>query len=130
VDVPPGATVTSARLEVTSLTTQWNQLAFEMAAEASTSSAPFTTTARPSQRVLLGPRVPHDSDARWVAGVVALGDISTLVQAVVAQPEWAAGRPLTLVLRGTGGAWARKQVASAEGGAAAAPRLVVTYTLP
>ena len=128
--VPPGATVTSARLEVTSLTTQWNQLAFEMAAEASTSSAPFTTTARPSQRVLLGPRVPHDSDAPWVAGVVALEDISTLVQAVVAQPGWAAGRPLTLVLRGTGGAWARKQVASAEGGAAAAPRLVVTYTVP
>ena len=109
--------------------TQWNWVAFELAAEASTNSAPFTAGARPSQRTLLAPRVAHASDTQWLAGsTVALEDISTLVGAVVQQPGWVAGRPLTLVLRGTGGAWSRKHVASREAGAATAPRLVVTYT--
>jgi hypothetical protein len=131
VSIPAGATVTAARLEVSAATTQWNRVAFEAAAEASTNSAPLTAAARPSQRVLLAPRVTHDSDTQWLAGsTVALGDISALVGAVVQQPGWAAGRPLTLVLRGTAGAWSRKQVASREAGAATAPRLVVTYTTP
>jgi hypothetical protein len=131
VTIPAGATVTAARLEVSATTTQWNRVAFEAAAEASTNSAPLTASSRPSQRVLLAPRVTHDSDTQWLAGsTVALGDISALVGAVVQQPGWAAGRPLTLVLRGTAGAWSRKHVASREGGAATAPRLVVTYTTP
>lgn len=131
VSIPAGATVTSARLEFVPTTTQWSQLSFEIAAEASTSSAPLTSAARPSQRSLLPPRIDHESNAQWLAGSrFALEDVSALVQAVVAQPGWTAGRPMTLILRGTGSAWARKQVASAEAGAATAPRLVVTFSSP
>jgi hypothetical protein len=129
--VPAGATITAARIEVTAATTQWNSVAFEFAAEAAGNSAAFSTASRPSQRTLLIPRVTHSSDVQWTAGTrYALNDISAVIQAVVNQPAWAAGQALGVVVRGTAGAWARKFIASAEGGAAAAARLVVTYTVP
>ena len=129
VTIPAGATVTSAHLEVTALTTQWTAMAFEMGAEGSANSAGFSATAPPSQRTLVGPRVPHSSNAQWVAGTrYALEDMSAVVQAVVQQPGWASGQALSLVLHGTGGAWSRKHAASAENGPATAPRLVVSYT--
>ena len=74
--------------------TQWNTVGFEFAAEAAGNSAAFSAASRPSQRTLLVPRVPHASDAQWVSGTrYALEDISAIVQAVVSQPAWAAGRP-------------------------------------
>ena len=128
VSIPAMATVTAAHLEITPATTQWNALAFETAAEASSNSAPFSSAAKPSQRVLLAPRVQHASDVQWTAGNrVSLEDISALVQAAVQQPGWA-GQALTVLLKGTGGAWGRKAVQAAESGSAVAPRLVVTYT--
>ncbi len=130
VAIPAGATITSAHVELSAVATQWNQLAFEVAVEASIDSAPFTDVNRPSQRPLLAPRVFHSSDAQWVAGArYALDDIPALVQAAVQQPGWA-GQSLTVVLRGTGSPWARKFIASADNGPGAAPRLVVTYRLP
>lgn len=130
VTIPAGAIVTSAYVEVGVVATQWNQVTFEQAVEAAVDSAPFSAASRPSQRLLLTPRVPHSSNAQWLAGSrYALDGIQTLVQAAVQQPGWA-GRSLTVVLRGTGGAWARKFIAGAERGAATAPRLIVTYRMP
>ena len=127
VTIPAGATITAAHLEVNAATTQWTAMAFEMAAEASVNSLPFSTSSRPSQRTLLAPRVVHASDAQWVSGTgYSLEEIRTLVQAAVQQPGWA-GQALTIVVRGTGNPWARKHLFSAEGGSATAPRLVVTY---
>ncbi len=129
VTIPAGATVTAARVELTAAATQWNAVQFEFAAEAAGNSAPFSTTSRPSQRTLLAPRVAHASDAQWVAGTrYALDDITAVIQAAVSQPAWASGQALSVIVRGTGGAWARKFISSVEGGAAVAPRLVVTYT--
>jgi hypothetical protein len=104
---------------------------FEFAAEAAGNSAAFSAASLPSGRTLLVPRVTHTSDAQWVSGTrYALEDISAIVQAAVSQPAWAAGQALSVIVRGTGGAWARKFISAAEGGAANAPRLVVTYTTP
>ncbi|MGE0125482.1 MAG: Calx-beta domain-containing protein [Vicinamibacterales bacterium] len=129
VSIPAGATVTAARLELTAAATQWNSVAFEIAAEAAGHSAAFSAASRPSQRTLLVPRVVHASDAQWIAGTrYALDDITSVVQAAVSQPAWASGQALSVIIRGTGGAWARKFISSVEGGAAVAPRLVVTYT--
>ena len=129
VTIPAGATVTSARIELVAAMTQWNAVGFEFAAEAAGNSAAFSAASRPSQRTLLVPRVAHASDAQWVSGTrYALEDISAIVQAVVSQPAWAAGQALSVIVRGTGSAWARKFISAAEGGAANAPRLVVTYT--
>ena len=131
VTIPAGATITSARVELTASATQWNSIAAEFGAEASGNSAPFSATSRPSQRTLVVPRVAHASNVQWVSGTrYALDDIAAVIQAVVNQPAWISGRPLSVVVRGTAGAWARKFVGSAEGGASVAPRLVVTYTVP
>ena len=101
--IPAGATVTSARIELTAAMTQWNTVAFEFAAEAAGNSAAFSAASRPSQRTLLVPRVTHTSDAQWVSGTrYALEDISAIVQAAVSQPAWAAGQALSVIVRGTG----------------------------
>jgi len=131
VTLPPGATITAAQLELTAAATQWISLNYEFAAEAAASSAPFSTTSRPSQRALLAPRVVHASNVQWVTGTrYPLDSLTPLLQAVVDQPGWTSGNALALVLRGTGQAWARKHARAFEAGAAFAPRLVVSYTLP
>ena len=103
-------------------------MGFEFGADATANSAAFTATSRPSQRTLLAPRVAHSSNAQWVANTwYLLDEIAPILQAVVAQPGWAAGNAVSLVLRGTGSAWGRKYARAFEAGAATAPRLVVTY---
>jgi Calx-beta domain/Bacterial Ig domain len=128
VSVPGGATIVSAHLEVNADATQWNSIAFEFAAEAAAHSAVFSSTSRPSQRVLLAPRVNHASNAQWLANTwYGLNDIAPLVQGVVSQGGWNAGNALSLVMRGTANPWARKFARSFEANPAQAPRLVVTY---
>jgi hypothetical protein len=131
VSIPTAATIVAARLELMSTSTQWLSIAVELAAEASGNSAPFSDTARPSSRPLIAARVAHASDAQWLESTrYPLDDIRALIQQVVVQPGWSAGHAISLVLRGTGSSWARKHIASAEGGPAGAAHLVVTYSLP
>lgn len=128
VQVPPGAVITAARLEVNSASTQWLSVAFEFGIEASLNSQPFSATSLPSQRPLLAPRVSHLSDAQWLAGTwYALNDVSALVKALVDQPGWTSGNAMSLIVRGTGQAWSRKFVRAFEGDPTFAPRLVVSY---
>jgi hypothetical protein len=131
VAVPPGAIITSARLEVNASSTTWIGMEFEHAIEAAANSQPFTTTSRPSQRTLLGPRVTHISDEQWVASTwYALNEIGTIVQAAVNQVGWAAGNSMSVILRGGGLAWERKFVRAFEDDPTRAPRLIITYVAP
>ncbi len=50
-----------------------------------------------------------------------------MLQAAISQAGWQPGIAVSLLLRGTGTAWGRKFIRAFEGGAAFAPRLVVTY---
>ena len=126
--LPAGATILEARLEVTPTVTQGGPLAFEYAVAAAANAAPFSPAAPPSARALLAPRVAHASNDTWTAHVPrALDDIAPLVQAAVAQPGWAAGQSVALVLRATGAG--HREIAAAEGGVANAPRLVVTFMI-
>jgi len=128
VPLPPGATILEARLEVTPTASQSGPLAFEYAAVAGVPAAPFTAGAPPSARALLALRQLHTSNQAWTAGARrALDDIAPLVQAAIAQPFWAAGQSLALVLRATGDG--RRDIAAAEAGAATAPRLVITFMI-
>ena len=129
VTIPPGAVVTSARLELRSANAQWLTIGFQYGIDAAANSAAFTTGNRPSQRTLLPQTATHSSDQQWLASTwYQLDEIAPLVQAAVNQPGWASGNALSLVLRGTGSNWARKFATAFEGGAAFAPRLVVTYS--
>ena len=132
VSIPSGATVTAATLEVTAASNQWNSMSFEVAAEASVNSPPFSAASGPGARPLLAPRATHSSDTQWLANTwyPVSNQLAPLVQAVVAQPGWASGGAVSLILRGTDLAWARKWVTAFEGTPARAARLIVTYTVP
>jgi hypothetical protein len=57
-----------------------------------------------------------------------MDEMVPVVQEVVNRADWQSGNSLSIIVRGTGGAWGRKFVRSYEAGASFAPRLVVTYT--
>ena len=129
VPIPPGAVISSARLELRSASNQWLTTAFEFGIEAAVNSAPFSAASRPSQRTLLTPRVQHSSNVQWLADTwYQLDQLASLLQPLVNQPGWAPGNAVSLVVRGGGQNWARKFATAFEGGAAFAPRLVVTYS--
>jgi glucose/arabinose dehydrogenase len=129
VTIPQGAEIVSARLEVNAAATQWNQLAFEIAAEAAGSSAPFGASSLPSQRPLLPARAMHSSDEQWLASTwyAVSTDLAPMLQQVVGQPGWASGNATSLIVRGQGSAWARKRIAAFETAPTRAARMVVTY---
>jgi hypothetical protein len=132
VTIPPGATITSAYLEVRSDSMQWIPVNMNLAAEAVSDSPAFSTGNRPSQRTLTGAQVSHSSNVQWLAGTwYSLNDISSVIQEVVDQGGWTSGNSLSIIVRGTGGPNGRKFVTSYTSGAPAnAPRLVITYTVP
>jgi hypothetical protein len=131
VAIPRNAVITSARLEVQAASTQWLTIGFEVGLEAAASSAPFSAAAPPSGRALLTPRLTHSSNSQWVAGTwYSFGDLSPMIQALVSRADWTTGNALSLLVRGTGPAYGRKFARSFEGGAATAPRLIVTYVMP
>ncbi len=126
--IPQGATITSAKLQVYVPGTSWNQLDFSYAAENAGNSAAFTSANRPSQRTLTTQTVAHSSDVNWPANTwIDLDEISSVVQPVIGRADWASGNALSIILRGTGTAYARKFVAAYDGTPANAVRLVIVY---
>ena len=113
VNLPAGAVIDSARLEVNSPSTSWVAMSMEIAAEASDSAPSFSTTSLPGARALTYARVYHSSNAQWSAGSwYVVEDVRALVEEVVARGGWKPGNSLALVLKGTGGAYGRKFVNS------------------
>lgn len=126
--IPQGATITSAKLQVFVPSTSWNQLDFSYAAENAGNSAAFTSANRPSQRTLTTQTVAHSSDVNWPANTwIELDEISSVVQPVIGRADWASGNALSIILRGTGTAYARKFVTAYDGTPANAIRLVIVY---
>ena len=126
--IPPGATISAARIEMNAAQTQWLSIGFEIGIENSGSAAVFSANARPSSRTLTAGRVSHVSNTQWVANNwYAIGEVSPLLQEVVRRADWTATSAAAFVLRGTGATWGRKFARSVEGAPAQAPRLVVTY---
>ncbi len=130
ITIPAGARVQAAKLQGDALTQQFVNIAYQVAAEASANSEPFSAGSKPSQRALLPPRALHTSDILWpAASRNDMVDVRELVQAVVDQAGWDGGQALSFILQGTGAPFGRKFVASSETGLASAPRLVVTFTV-
>jgi hypothetical protein len=130
VSVPRGAAIAAAHLDMYSAQDQWIGVAFTIAGDSTGNSAPFTNSARPSQRPLTTANVAHSSNSRWLPNTwYSLNDIKTIIQEIVNRPDWQAGNTLSIVLRGTAsGVWSRKFVKSFEAGASTAPKLVITYS--
>jgi hypothetical protein len=126
--VPRGAVITSAHLDVYQPAASWISTSLVLRAEASGNSAAFSTTSKPSQRTLGTMSLTFSDGSQWLAGTWhSLGEMPAVVQEVVNRADWQSGNALSLVLKGSGGTWARKFVTSYEGSAANAPRLTVTW---
>ncbi len=128
-NLPQGATITSAHLEVYSTQSQGISVDMSIAAEAVGNSPTFSTSNLPSQRTLTTQQVSHSSNTQRQANTwYSLDEIAPVIQEVVNRADWQSGNSLSLILKGTGGAWGRKFVRSFDGSSTTAPKLVITYT--
>ncbi len=128
VALPRNATITSAKVQFYSAQGQWISMSVTITADATGNSAAFTATSKPSQRSLTTATVKYTDNTNWSANTwYTSSDLSAVIQELVNRPDWSSGNSLSLILKGNGAAYARKFIKSFEGGAATAPKLVITY---
>ena len=128
--IPPGATITSAHLEVFSSKSQWVSISLNIAAEATGNSPTFSTSNLPSQRTLTVQRISHTSNVQWLASTwYSLNEMGPVIQEVVSRADWQSGNSLSVILKGTGASWGRKFAVSYNGSTVNAPKLIVSYTV-
>ena len=126
VTIPKGATITSAKLQVRSSSSQWISMKMSIAADKSANSATFSSSSKPSQRALTAAKVSHRSNNKWTANTdYSLNEIKSVIQEVVNQSGWNSGNALSVILKGTGQSWGRKYISS--GNANDSAKLIVTY---
>lgn len=66
-----------------------------------------------SQRIVTQNFVSHSSNTSWSTNTwYKLDDISQVVQEIVNRSDWQSGNSLSLIIKGTGGNWARKFIRS------------------
>jgi hypothetical protein len=131
INIPQGAVVTSAYVELYSPTNGWIRVAFSMNAEAADHSATFSAASGPASRARGAAAFFSDTDTLWTSGTWNnMGQIAPLIQEVVNRPGWLYGNSLSLIVQGLGDQWGRKFVSSYDGNPAYAPRLTITFTMP
>lgn len=125
--IPPGARIDSALLEVTASAADAAATNYTIAGEASDSALPFTTATNSiSGRV----KISSPALAPWRPSAFAANtnyrtvSVSPHLQAIINRPGWRSGNAAAFILSGTGA----RRVFAFDGGAARAPRLVVSYT--
>jgi outer membrane protein assembly factor BamB len=127
--IPRGATISSAKLKVYSSQGQWINLSFSLAGELSGNSAAFSSSNKPSQRVLTSQKISHTSNQSWSASTwYTLDEMATVIQEIVNQPGWNSGNSLSVIVKGTGNTWGRKFIAGMDSSTANAPSLVISFS--
>lgn len=127
-NIPRNAKIISAVLQVYSVQNQFLTVNVSMAADAVGNSPVFAADNLPSQRTLTASSVILNNNVQWNTNTwYSLPDIASVIQEVVNRSDWSSGNNLSVLIKGTGSAWGRKFINSFEGGAAAAPKLIITY---
>lgn len=128
VTIPPGATIKSAQVQVYSAQSQWITLAYNIYADKSTNSIAFSTSSLPSQRSLTTAFSTVSDNVDWAGSTwYSLPDVTPVIQEIVNQPGWVSGNSLSIIMQGTGGAYARKFIDAFDGTPADAAKLVISY---
>lgn len=124
VDVPQGATITSAQLKFTAKSSDTELTDVVIAAEASDDAAAYVATSNNiTNRATGSVSVPWTIES-WVEDNSHLSpDISAVVQEVVSRSGWCGGNAMSFILSGTG----LRQAISADGSSGDAPQLVLEY---
>ncbi len=121
--LPQGAKVKSAKLTFTSPADAWNQLNFTVKAENVKSSEPFSKSRPPSSRNLTSKGKTVSEDKKWEKGKTYSYDVTDTVKEVFALGSDV--NSLSLVFKGDGNNWSRKQIANAD----KTPSLSITYEI-
>lgn len=133
VAIPPGAVIHAAHLEVYTIVEQWIYLAYDLAAETTDDSQPFSSDDLPSGRKLTTAIVRHESNVKWLANTwIPLDEITVVVGEVISRPGWQSGNSLSIIVEGTeeGGDFGRKFFSSFETDPRIAARLVIDFSHP
>jgi hypothetical protein len=126
--IPQGAKIVSAKLKVYSVQKAWISLNLNLGAEASGNSPAFSASNLPSQRLLTTNRVSHSSNVAWQANTwYDFDEMAPVVQEIISRGDWRSGNSLSIIMKGTGGAWSRKFVQDYSVSPAQAVMLVITY---
>lgn len=126
IKIPQGATITEARLDLTSLRDNEDTSAITIFGEASSDATPYQTIYNNiSARSQLSASVNWSVD-NWLAeGNYESPDIAPLIQGIVNQADWCGGNAAGLILQGSG----TRYLSAFDNGAGNAPSLTVSYTL-
>lgn len=122
--LPTDAKVLSAKVFFTSPSEQWMNMGFNISAENSVLPETFSTSKRPSSRVLLSKSKTIQEDVKWEAGKSYSYDVTDpVVEAFKLSKDVSY---VALVIKGTGGQWGRKAISFGK----STPRLVISYEVP
>jgi len=126
VDVPSGAIITDAYLELYSPADQWIQLDLIFRGDLSANSQPFNISL-PGSRPRTFASVGYSANVYNATGWVSFGGLTGIVQEIVNQSTWTSGNSLALLIDGLGSDWARKFYVAYELNPLQAARLVIRY---
>lgn len=128
VNIPKGAQILSAKLEVYSPNSPWISMSFALAGHNTGNSPTFSTTNKPSQRPLTMAKFNHSSNVKWNTNTwYSFGNFKTVLQEIINRSDWQSGNSISLILKGTGTKYGRKYVTSFDGNPSLSPKLVITY---
>lgn len=125
--IPQGATITDARLDVSSASDSLSTTNLVIHAEDTENSAPFAgDTNNISQRNRSYTSVNWNAIPEWDDdGNYETPDLSSLLQLVVNKPGWCGGNAMGLIIKGSG----ERLIDAYDGGSGTSPKLRVSYTL-
>ena len=131
VNIPQGAIIKSAKLEVQPTITAFIPMGMNIYAQLTDNSSTFNSSTKLSStsRVLSTSYVSYSSNVNWLANRwYVLNDISKVIQEVVNRPGWKPNNSMTIIMKGTGSDYGRKDIYAPAANPSASPRLIVTYT--
>lgn len=130
-NIPQGATITSAYLRFTSRGYDASATTINIAAELTANATTFTSSQQNiSSRTQTSNQVIWDQENDWpsVGDTVASIDFSSVIQEVVDLADWCGGNNLNIILTAQGlSASSNRLVDSFEQGGGLSPQLVVVY---
>ncbi|MCW8092921.1 PilC/PilY family type IV pilus protein [Alteromonas sp. ASW11-130] len=130
-DIPQGATITSAYIRLTSGGTNFPATTFSIRGELTPDSTSFTnTTNNLSSRTKTANEVIWDSDNAFplTEEIITTPDLGSIVQEVVDQADWCGGRAMSILITGNSSdTGSNRRVKSYDQGEGGSPQLVVTY---
>jgi hypothetical protein len=128
VDIPQGAIIEEAYVEVYSPLNGWSYFDVEFRADDTDHSTAFDQHNRPSQRSLTQAYVTQEGNAHWASrSWQRFVDIAPVIQEVTSRGGWQSGNSFSLIVRSTGRRWSSVLFASYDLYSSIAPRLVVRY---